>query len=151
MKRRKLSDERLRRYWETKLPGQAPLFDRLLRTGLLPRDHNLSTLELVCACSLMIECKSHYDVYKSIGVFDNEYTASRFDEVFFNQLAETIAGLELAGMRTQARKLRKLGHGLAFWESGSGWQSKWQSKWQKERDEKYTSAIKDEPFLPQHG
>ncbi len=147
MRIQKLSKKRLHRFWEIRLPNQEQLLERFTSIGLLPQDYNLSPLELVCACSLMLEHKTIYDTCQSIDQLKNESVESKFDDAFFHQLEDTISEMEMAGMRIQARKLRKLGQGLAS-AQGNG---SWQPHWKKEINTKLISAIKDEPFLPQQG
>ena len=144
---RKLSQKRLVRFWGIRLPGQDQLFKRFTRSGLLPQDCSLTPLELVCACSFMLDTKTIFDVFQSIDRLNNECIEPRFEDVFFQRLNETISEMENAGMRDQPRKLRKLGQGLAALQR----KGSWQSDWEKETDRKLGSTIKDEPFLPQRG
>lgn len=147
MSEQKIPDSRLYRFWKTRTPGQEDLLERFLRIGITPQDHPLGPLELVCACSLMLETRTTYAVYQSIDWLNNESIENRVDEEFFIQLDETIADLERAGLRAQARKLRKLGQGLASTQRNPTWQS----RWEKETRGVASAAIKDEPFLPQRG
>jgi hypothetical protein len=143
----KLSKKHLHRFWGSRLPNQEQLFERFTRIGLLPQDFKLTHLELVCACSLMLEHKTLYDVYQSIEHLNNECTKSKFDDAFFHHLEEIISEMDMVGMRVQARKLRKLGQGIASTQR----KISWQSYWKKEADKKLVSSIRDEPFLPQQG
>jgi hypothetical protein len=147
MKIQKQSDKRLERFWGIRLPNREKLFERFKRVGLLPQDYKLNPLELVCVCSLMVEYKTIYDVYQSIDRLKNESIESKFGEAFFKQMKETTAEMEMAGMRAQARKLRKVGQGMASIQG----EETWQTNWKREAIEKQVSAIKDEPFLPQKG
>jgi len=147
MKGQKIADKGLYRFWKTRLPEQEDLFARFMQVGITPQDHHLGPIELVCACSLMLETRTIYDVYRSIDRLNNESIEPKVDEEFFIQLNGTIADMERAGLRSQARELRKLGQGLATAQRNPTWQSQW-----KEESEGVTSAaIKDEPFLPQKG
>ena len=144
---RKLSYKRLVRFWGIRLPGQDQLFERFARSGLCPRDCSLTPLELVCACSFMLDTGPIFDVYRSIDRLKNECIEPRFEDEFFQRLNETISEMENAGMRDQPRQLRKLGRGLAALQQ----QGSWHTHWEMETDRKLGSTIKDEPFLPQRG
>jgi hypothetical protein len=95
----------------------------------------------------MLEHKTIYATLQSLDWLNNECIEPIFNDAFFSQLDATISEMDLAGMRYQARKLRKLGQAIP---SGQR-KSDWQSHWKRENDEKLASSIRDEPFLPQKG
>jgi hypothetical protein len=119
--------------------------ERFVTIGLSTQDFKLAPLELVCACSLMLESKANYDLLRSLDMLRRESTEVLLDEAFFQQLDETIQDLEMSGLHDQARKLRKLGQEIVFMQH----ETNWQARWGDESDKRLTSAIKDEPFLPQ--
>jgi len=143
----KRSEKRLNKYWTRKLPSQEKNLPRYAKTGLLPQDHHLSNLEIICAISMMAENKTIHEVHRAIELFRNESTEEQIDDPFLEKLQETIEELDGGGMRSQARKLRKIGHGIATMQNNSVWETHWSG----EIDKKRSSAIKDEPFLPQKG
>lgn len=139
--------EKLKRYWNLKLKGRTELVDRFLQGCLQLCDCKLSTNELVAACSLMIVQKQLYEVLASIEILANECVDPIFTDEFFVRYQAEIQAMERAGWRTQARKMRKLGHAIA---AGFGAKS-WQGKWSQETSRQLAAAIRDEPFLPQRG
>ena len=147
MKIRKPSLRRLARYWENRLSDHELPIERFVTIGLSAQDFKLAPLELVCACSLMLESKANYDLLLTLDLLRSESTEVLLDEAFFQQLDETIQDLEMSGLRDQGRKLRKLGQRIASMQH----ETHWQARWGDERNRRLTSAIKDEPFLPQRG
>ena len=141
------SKNRLNAFWIRKLPLHEDQFIRFSKTGLLPQDFNLSDLEIICALSIMSERKTIHEVLQAVDQFRNETTISRFNEAFLEKIQATIEELESKGLRSHARNLTKLGHGIARMQN----QSSWETHWSGELDKKRISAIKDEPFLPQKG
>ena len=147
MKTRNIFNKRLFSFWIIRLPDQEHLLERFYRFGLTSQDHALSHLELVSACSLMLEKRTNYEVYQSINRLNHESTETMLNEEFFAQLQKIIYEMEMSGLRFQSRKLRKFGQGLASAQRNL----LWQPYWKEDMDKKLLSAIKDEPFLPQQG
>ena len=143
----KVAEKRLKDYWNRRLPGSEDQIERFAKVGLLPQDTNLSTVELVCACSLMLEKATIFEALGKIDRYRVESIAEPFGAEFYNLLADEIVEMERMGMRSMARKLRKFGHQMAMDQK----EIAWSKQWQKETTEKDVSAIKDEPFLPQRG
>lgn len=144
---RRLSEKRLKEYWERRLPKQKQQIERFSTVGLLPQDISLKEVELVCACSLMIERKTIHEVFQAIDRYRDESTKTPFEEGFFSEVRETLVEMERRGMRSQARRLRKIGQGIAQMQN----ETEWVLHWRKESERRKISAIKDEPFLPQRG
>ena len=143
----KLSRERVKRFWLARLPGQEALVMRFASAGVLPQDHGLALLELVCACSLMVESRTVYAALQAVERLENDSIELVFGEPFFVQLQQSLAEMQRAGLRAQARRLRKLGQGIAVMQD----QGEWAARWRAEMGQNLVSAIKDEPFLPQQG
>ena len=144
---RRESEKQLKEYWGRRFPEQEQLTDRFSKVGLLLKDTNLAADVLVCACSLMVERRTIYEVHQAIDAYRRECIKSPFGESFFEELKVTIAELERGGMRSQAQRLRKLSQGIAKMQN----ETEWEKHWGREADRKRISAIKDEPFLPQRG
>ncbi|MEW5872711.1 MAG: hypothetical protein AB1894_25860 [Chloroflexota bacterium] len=145
--RQKLTLKWMKQFWSGRLPNREALIERLAETGLLPTDAQLTPLELVCGCSLMVESKTTFEALEAIAALANESVEAKFDEAFFEQFQSSLDAIHLAGMRAQARKLRKLGLGIATMQR----EERWQGRWDKENKERLEAAIRDEPFLPQKG
>ena len=104
---KRLSMNRLKEYWMRRLPDRESEIERFSMIGLTHQDHKLAKLEIICACSLMLESKTPYEVNQALDRLRNESTTLFFDELFFDEIDKTIAGMERAGMRSEARKLRR--------------------------------------------
>ena len=143
----RLSEKRLKKYWSRKIPHLESSFGRFAEAGLLPQDWRFTDLEIVCACSLMLERNNLHTVYQAFYRFCNECSERNLSENFFLDLKESISDLDRNGMREQSLKLRKFGQGVAAMNKDSVWRA----SWGKELDHMRASAITDEPFLPQKG
>ena len=138
---------KLNGYWLKRLQGRRDLVERIRQIGLLPVNCERSPVELVAACSLMIAKKPIHEVLKSIELYSIECDAAGFDEAFFQELHSTLRDFELTGLRSHARKLRKVAQAMANMSGAKNWQE----HWSREGRRKLESAIKDEPFYPQQG
>jgi hypothetical protein len=139
--------KKLKEYWRKRLQGAGDLVERIFQMGLLPVDCDRSTVGLVAACSLLTAKIPIHEVLKSIERYSIECDDGGFDEAFFQELHSTLRDFELVGLRSHARKLRKVGQAMA----GLYGAKNWQVHWSRERRRKLESAIKDEPFYPQQG
>jgi hypothetical protein len=138
---------KLKRYWAAKLENHPDAIDQLSKRGFLPTDCSISPLELVAVCSLLTERKPIHEVIESIMIYTVECISPAFTSDYFIQLDETIREIELAGLRSHARDLRKLGKVVATMQSARGWKD----HWEHDTDRRLKSAIQNEPFLPQQG
>ena len=138
---------KLKKYWATKLESHPDEIDRLLERSFRPTDCTKSPLELVAASSLLAARKPIHKVIESIKFYSLECETPALGADYFVQLEETIREFELAGLRSHARDLRKLGKVVATMLSAKDWKD----KWSHDIDRRLSSAIRDEPFLPQKG
>jgi hypothetical protein len=134
-------------YWEKRLQDRSDVIERIMQAGILAVRCDSSALELIAACSLLTGKKPIHEVLKSIELYSIEYDLPGFDNVFFQELQSTLHEFELAGLRSHARKLRKVGQAMAAMHGAKDWQE----HWTRERKRKLESAIRDEPFYPQQG
>jgi len=137
----------LQGHWKRKLGGRDEWIEQILQMGMIPFGSENSPIELVAACSLLAAKKPLHEVIDSIERYSTDSVAPGFDGAFFQELQSTLKELELAGLRSHTHKLRKVGQAIASMQGAEGWQE----HWSRERYQKLTSAIKDEPFYPQQG
>jgi hypothetical protein len=135
------------KFWAYKLDVQEDAVQKLSRQGFFALEDSDSPLKLVAICSLLLMKKPIPEVIDAIMIFSMECVSPVFDEFFFLGLDETIRELKLAGMRSHSQELQKIGRVIAEIHNARAWQL----RLTQDLEGDLTSAIRDEPFLPQQG
>ena len=86
----KVAERRLKDYWNRRLPGSEDQIERFTKVGLVPQDTDLSALELVCVCSLMLERATIFETLGKIDRYRIESIGEPFGSEFYNLLADEI-------------------------------------------------------------
>jgi hypothetical protein len=136
---------KLKKYWAGKLEYHPDAIDQLSMKGFFPTARPASPLELVAVSSFLIARRPIYEAIETIMMYIAECTSPAFNGDYFSQLEETIHEIELAGLRSHARDLCKLGRVVAMMQLASHWKD----HWEHDANLRLKSVIRDEPFLPQ--